>query len=152
MLRFTKLDPRATTPRKGTDASAGWDLFPLSEVTLPAKATNFPVPTGVAVDLSTLCGDCPKGQAVYGRVAPRSGYAYRHGVDVLAGVIDRDYRDQIHVILTNPSDAPLTLTPSKAIAQLVLEVHMDNVRWEEVPSLETSERGLGKFGSTDRVA
>jgi len=24
----------------------------------------------------------------YGRVAPRSGLAYKHGIDVLAGVID----------------------------------------------------------------
>ena len=100
-LPFTKLDPKATTPRKGTPHAAGHDLFPLEEVVLPPKTTNFPVPTGVALDTSVLSEGLPAGLSVYGRVAPRSGLAFRHGVDVLAGVIDRDYRDQIHVILTN---------------------------------------------------
>ena len=31
----------------------------------------------------------------YGRIAPRSGLAYNHGIDTLAGVIDEDYRGLI---------------------------------------------------------
>jgi len=147
---FVKLDSRATTPRQGTPHAAGHDLFPLEEVTLPPKTTNLPVPTGIALDLSVLSATLPPGLAVYGRVAPRSGLAFRHGVDVLAGVIDRDYRDQIHVILTNPSDKPVTLTPTKAIAQIVFEVHLNGVTWSHVESLSSSERGTGKFGSTDK--
>ena len=148
---FAKLDPRATTPRQGTRHAAGHDLFPLEEVTLPPKTTNLPVPTGIALDLSVLSSTLPPGLAVYGRVAPRSGLAFHHGVDVLAGVIDRDYRDQIHVILSNPSDKPVTLTPVKAIAQLVFEIHLDGVAWSQVIDLSSSERGHGKFGSTDET-
>ena len=35
----------------------------------------------------------------YGRIEPRSGLAYKDGIDVLAGVIDEDYRGNIKVIL-----------------------------------------------------
>jgi dUTP pyrophosphatase len=37
----------------------------------------------------------------YGRVAPRSGLASKHFIDVGAGVIDEDYRGEIKVLLFN---------------------------------------------------
>jgi dUTP pyrophosphatase len=37
----------------------------------------------------------------YGRVAPRSGLAHKNFIDVGAGVIDRDYRGNVGVILFN---------------------------------------------------
>lgn len=150
-IPFIKLDPRATTPRQGKDGDAGHDLFPLEEVVLPAKTTNMAVATGIAVDIDALseAASLPSCLSVYGRVAPRSGLAFHRGIDVLAGVIDEGYRDQIHVILTNPSDKDVVLKPDKAIAQIVFEVYLKGVTWKEVHSLSTSERGLGKFGSTD---
>lgn len=147
-IPFAKLDPRATVPRLGSKGAAGHDLFPLEEVILPPKATNVSVPTGIAVDISVL-SDRMAPLGVYGRVAPRSGLAYRHGVDVLAGVIDRDYRGQIHVIMNNPSDEPVVLSPTQAIAQLIFELHVDSVGWQRASSLGISGRGPGKFGSTD---
>ena len=43
--------------------------------------------------------EVPKG--TYGRVAPRSGLAHKHFIDVGAGVIDEDYRGNVGVILFN---------------------------------------------------
>lgn len=40
----------------------------------------------------------------YGRVAPRSGLAAKHFIDVGAGVIDEDYRGEVKVLLFNHSD------------------------------------------------
>jgi dUTP pyrophosphatase len=40
----------------------------------------------------------------YGRVAPRSGLAWKHSIDTGAGVIDSDYRGPLKVILFNFSD------------------------------------------------
>lgn len=37
----------------------------------------------------------------YGRIAPRSGLAYKKGIDVGAGVVDQDYRGNVGVILFN---------------------------------------------------
>ena len=53
----------------------------------------------VATDLSmAIPEDC------YGRVAPRSGLALKHGIDTGAGVIDADYRGPVGVLLFNLSD------------------------------------------------
>jgi dUTP pyrophosphatase len=40
----------------------------------------------------------------YGRVAPRSGLAAKHFIDVGAGVIDEDYRGEVLVLLFNHND------------------------------------------------
>lgn len=40
----------------------------------------------------------------YARVAPRSGLAWKHFIDVGAGVVDFDYRGPVGVILFNHSD------------------------------------------------
>ena len=37
----------------------------------------------------------------YGRIAPRSGLAAKHMIDVGAGVIDADYRGEVKVLLFN---------------------------------------------------
>lgn len=156
MLPFFKTDSRATVPTKGSKGAAGYDLFPLEDITIPPHTTNMAVPTGIAVDLSkastSLIGNM-NGIGIYGRVASRSGLAYRHGVNVLAGVIDQDYRDQIHVIITNPGDTEIHIPRNKAIAQLILELYATSVELNEVSSLDElthTERGTGKFGSTDK--
>ena len=50
------------------------------------------IDTGIILDI-------PNGY--YGRIAPRSGLSYKDGIDVLAGVIDSDYRGNIKIILLN---------------------------------------------------
>lgn len=49
---------------------------------IPAKSRGL-VPTDISIAV-------PEG--TYGRVAPRSGLAVKHFIDVGAGVIDYDYR------------------------------------------------------------
>ena len=43
------------------------------------------------------------GGVAYARIAPRSGLAYQHFIDVGAGVVDSDFRGEIKVILFNHS-------------------------------------------------
>lgn len=62
---------------------------------VPARGKCI-VKTGLAIKT-------PSG--TYGRVAPRSGLAAKHGIDTGAGVIDEDYRGEVGVILFNHSDA-----------------------------------------------
>lgn len=40
----------------------------------------------------------------YGRIAPRSGLALKHGIQTGAGVVDEDYRGPLHVLLFNHSE------------------------------------------------
>ena len=82
---------------------------------------------------------------------PRSGLAAKHGITVLntPGTIDADYRGEIKVILVNLSNTPFEIVPGERIAQMVVARH-ERVEWEEVDSLDETERGAGGFGSTGR--
>jgi len=107
-IRFTE---DATEPRRGTAGSAGYDLYSTEEFELQSGERRL-IKTGVGVIL-------PKG--TYGRIAPRSSLAYKMGIDVLAGVIDRDYREPIGVILYNTSKETQRFKRGERIAQLIIE-------------------------------
>ena len=57
---------------------------------------------GKALIATGLSFAIPEGS--YGRIAPRSGLALKHSIDTGAGVIDSDYRGEVHVLLFNHSD------------------------------------------------
>src|SRR5882672_2006660 len=90
-LKFKRLDDRATLPTRGSASSAGLDLYSIEDVTIEPHQ-RIVARTGLAVAV-------PVG--FYGRVAPRSGLAVKNGLDVLAGVIDSDYRGEVCCALLN---------------------------------------------------
>lgn len=139
MIRFQKLKPTACLPERGSDESAGLDLCAAEQGIVP-EGERCPVSTGLAVALP---------RAKVGLVWPRSGLAVREGIDVLAGVIDADYRGEIKVVLQNHGEAPFFFDVGQKIAQLVIQpIYVDTVGWaEELPS---TVRGEGGFGSTGR--
>src|ERR1044071_7605215 len=96
-LLFKRLHPEARLPSRGSASAAGLDLCAVERVTIEPGG-RAAVRTGVAVAI-------PVG--FYGRVAPRSGLAVRHGIDVLAGVIDADYRGELCCVLYNTSDTAI---------------------------------------------
>lgn len=100
------------------------------------------VPTGLFIEL-------PVGFEA--QVRPRSGYAVKHGITVLntPGTIDADYRGEIKVILVNLSDETYEIQDGERVAQLVIASHEQAV-WNEVESLNETERGEGGFGHTGR--
>lgn len=57
----------------------------------------------------------------YGRVAPRSGLASKHSIDVGAGVIDADYRGPVKVLLFNFSEVDFKVEVGERVAQLIVE-------------------------------
>ena len=89
ILQIKKLNDLAVTPTKGSPQSAGYDLYSIEKYTLkPLERKLFK--TGLAMSI-------PSG--MYGRIAPRSGMAFKQGIDVMAGVIDEDYRNEVGVVL-----------------------------------------------------
>jgi len=86
-----------------------------------------------------------------GQVRPRSGLALKHGITVLnsPGTIDSDYRGELRVLLVNLSSETFVIEDGERIAQLVFARH-EVATWEEVSSLEDSDRGAGGFGHTGK--
>lgn len=83
----------------------------------------------------------------YGRIAPRSGLAAKHFIDIGAGVIDSDYRGEVKVLMFNFSEEEFKVSVGDRIAQLIVEKYT-RTEIEEVTDLTDSERGAGGFGST----
>jgi dUTP pyrophosphatase len=136
-LSFKKLDPAAVLPTRGSSAAAGLDLYSIAATVLQPQERRL-IPTGLAVAI-------PEG--FYGRVAPRSGLATKNGVDVLAGVIDADYRGEIGCLLYNAGDEAVSLPARTKICQLIIEkIITPTAVWVE--SISDTDRGSGGFGST----
>jgi dUTP pyrophosphatase len=137
VLQFRRLDPRAKLPSRGSTCSAGLDIYSIAEVRIEPKQRLL-APTGLSVAI-------PEG--FYGRVAPRSGLAVKNGLDVLAGVIDSDYRGELCCALYNSGDETIVLPAESKICQLIIEKIITPAPvWAD--ELEATARGEGGFGST----
>lgn len=137
-IRVSKMDERAIVPRRATDGAAGFDLHAVEATVVPARGRAL-VPVGLAFEI-------PRG--MYGRIAPRSGLALRHGIDVGAGVVDSDYRGAVGVVLFNHGDAPVDLAQGERVAQIIF-TPCPPIELEETSAIgATTARGSGGFGST----
>lgn len=98
------------------------------------------VPTGLYLEL-------PVGFEA--QIRPRSGLAIKRGLTMLnsPGTIDSDYRGELKCIVVNLSGEPQVIEPGERIAQMVV-ARYEQITWEEVTELGSSERGAGGFGST----
>ena len=137
LLKFKQLDSRAVLPKRGSVLAAGLDVCSIEDLEIVPKQRVM-ARTGLAVAI-------PPG--FYGRVAPRSGLAAKNGLDVLAGVIDSDYRGEVCCLLYNTGDEAITLPAGSKICQLIVEqIITPEATW--VSELDETARGAGGFGST----
>ena len=125
-------------PTQGTENAAGLDLYASENATI-APHSRLPVGTGIKIKL-------PAG--TYGRIAPRSGLSLK-GINIGAGVIDRDYTGEIRVVLVNTSDFTFNVSIKDRIAQLIIE-RIAQVDVEIVDEIEETQRGDKGFGSTGK--
>ena len=109
-LKVKLLSPEAILPTRGSEHAAGLDLYSTIE-TMVQPGDSVLVKRGIALEL-------PPGS--YGRIAPRSSLAIR-GIETGAGVIDRDFRGEVKVLLRNHSDVDLRIYKGDRIAQVVIE-------------------------------
>ncbi|HEY8225295.1 MAG TPA: dUTP diphosphatase [Pyrinomonadaceae bacterium] len=137
VLYFKQLDQRATLPTRGSSSSAGLDIYSIDDLTIePGQRTV--ARTGLSVAIA---------EGFYGRVAPRSGLAVNHGLDVLAGVVDADYRGELLCALHNTGDRTISLPAASKICQLIIEkIATPEAAWSD--ELSETARGAGGFGST----
>lgn len=132
---------RNPLPDYSTSNSAGMDL----RANLEQARTLLPmeralIPTGLYMEL-------PEGFEA--QIRPRSGLALKKGISVLntPGTIDADYRGEIGIILVNLSNEAFVVEHGERICQMVIN-KVESIQWDQVDSLEESERGKGGFGHT----
>lgn len=140
-IRIKKLNENAFIPTRGSQYSAGYDLYACinSPVTILPHTTEK-IGTGLAIEI-------PEGY--FGAIFARSGLATKEGLRPAncTGVADSDYRGEYIVALHNDTDETKLIMPNERIAQLVIMPYL-SVEFEEVTELTDTERGDGGFGST----
>lgn len=126
-------------PTKAHDTDAGWDLYSIEDCVIPPKQRKI-INTGVIMQI-------PCGMA--GLIWPRSGLSVKHGLDVLAGVVDAGYRGEVMVCLYNTSFSSVEIKTGDRIAQIIFQ-EVPRVTMNVLDTLDSSQRGDHGFGSTGK--
>ena len=130
-------------PNYATAKSAGMDLKAnIDEPITLNPMDRYLFPTGIYIQL-------PDGYEA--QIRPRSGLAAKYGITVTnaPGTIDADYTGEVKVSLINLSNDAFVVQPGERIAQMVI-ARYEKITWNEVETLDETERGSGGFGSTGR--
>ena len=147
ILNVKKLVENAILPAYGSSYAAGIDVCSTAAHSIPPRSRKL-VGTGLSISWTSDC-DGKNPEDYYIRVAPRSGLAAKHSIDVGAGVIDYDYRGEVFVLLINHhNENTYEVKSGEKIAQLIME-RIKRPSIMQVDQHSETERGSGGFGSTD---
>lgn len=137
-INVKKFSENAIIPTQGTNFAAGYDLYAAEDALVVCGSRKL-IKTNISMEITP---------GYYGRIAPRSGLAYKSGIDVLAGVIDCDYRGDIGVILYNTDkNIDFEIKKGDRIAQIIFEACY-SATLNTVENLDNTLRQAGGFGST----
>jgi dUTP pyrophosphatase len=127
----------AKIPTYGTSGAVGFDIYSDEDVQVWAFPTR--ISTGLKIEL-------PFGYGLF--IIPRSGAASKQlYVANTPGLVDHDYRGLLQVLVWTNCVSGYEISRGDRIAQgFVLPV--PRVKFIEVDSLSSTERGEGGFGST----
>ena len=103
-------DNKAQIPVRSSKEAAGFDLHCNMSFSIQPWSRQL-VTTGLRFFLP---------HSTYARLAPRSGL-FIHGIDLAAGVVDRDYRGEVKVVLVNNSSQPFHVQSGTRVCQVILE-------------------------------
>lgn len=141
VVKIKLLNEQAKVPFYATEYAAGADIYAcIDEIVSFEPGETKLIKTGISVEI-------PTGYA--GLIYARSGLASKKGLAPAnkVGVVDSDYRGEIMVTLHNHSNEIRTIEPNERIAQLVITPYLKAI-FEEVDTLEETDRGSNAFGST----
>lgn len=137
MIKVKLLHENAKAPTQGTPGSAGLDLY-ATESAVIAPGAHVKIPTGISVQIPGDHG---------GFIWPRSGLATKYGFDLLAGLVDSDYRGELHVCGINHGELAIEVKAGDRIAQLVVSPVMTLMQvCDELEDPKTRDGGFGSTG------
>lgn len=128
-------------PQRATMLSAGFDVFSNEDIVIDASETKI-IGLGIQLDLQVRLLE------YYLELHPRSSLRAK-GLGGGIGIIDIDYRDEIKMIITNPSDRQerYTIKRGDKIGQLILKRHEGNLMPIEYTLQNERVGGFGSSGS-----
>ena len=138
-IKIKKLHQDAKIPGLGSTHAAGLDLCTIEHADIPPGQRAL-LKTGIAMSI-------PDGTV--GLIWPRSKLAAKLGIDVLAGVVDSDYRGEIMVPLLNTSDRLVELRKGDKCAQIIIQQHFSSLPLVLVDSLDYTDRGKAGVNSSE---
>lgn len=150
-----KIHDDAIIPEFAHVTDSGADLYTSKDLSLAPRQKGI-APTGICVALppgfgATIrnkSGNTVKGVSCKIKVNEEGLFASgRVDITVYLGTIDNAYRGEIGIMVRNDSDFPIVIPKGTKLAQLVLE-KIYQCNFEEVDSLDETDRGEGGFGST----
>ncbi|MEE0970610.1 MAG: dUTP diphosphatase [Clostridia bacterium] len=139
-----KLTRGMEMPKYATEGSAALDLcaaLPRGEKLTLMPGERCLVPTGISIS--------PENSDTVAVIAARSGLGTKKGICLSngIGVIDSDYRGEVHVGLFNSGKEPFVIERGDRIAQMMF-LPVFTADFVQCSELDETERGEGGFGST----
>ncbi|MAG60731.1 dUTP diphosphatase [archaeon] len=136
-LEIQKINSEAKLPNFAHTGDAGMDLFAVEDCIIDAGSRVL-VPTGIVMKI-------PFGYV--GLIWDKSGLAVKHGITMLAGVIDSGYRGEIKIVVQNLGSKPFEVVKGNKIGQMLIQAVVQP-EIVEVEELDKTSRSAGSFGST----
>ena len=140
-MRIKKLHHNFILPKKSTERAGAFDVY-------------MPEPGSITGEFKGLVGLGFSAEVPVDHVAlllPRSGAGSNHGVELrnTCGVIDSDFRGEWKAALKLKNDGYFSWESGDRLIQFLI-VPVLNVDLELVDDLDTTDRGIGGFGSTGK--
>ena len=142
-VKFKKLNVNAVAPTRGSEFSAGYDLYACIDEQIEIKPfETVKIPTGISLEFPPN---------VVALIFARSGLSCKNGIAPAnkVGVCDSDYRGEYIVFLHNHSEISVTINKKDRIAQLIL-MPFYAINFIEAENLTETNRGENGFGSTGK--
>ena len=146
-LNIKLLNKDGKIPTYGSSYAAGLDLYASDNYKISPNS-RLCVNTSIALSWEKNNELDENPEDFYLRIAPRSGLSFKNGIDVMAGVIDYDYRGEIKVILLNTSNEDFQIFKGDRIAQAILTRIIRFTNIAICDNLDDTKRGENGFGST----
>jgi dUTP pyrophosphatase len=138
-IKIKKIHPDAIVPSYAYESAAGMDLYSTQTIIIhPGERVSLSA--GIAIEF-------PRGYVAL--IWDKSKISQKHGLKVLGGVMDADYRGEYFVGLVNLSAVDYVVEKGHKIAQLLIQ-KVEYPEIEVVEELSDSQRGENNFGSSGK--
>ena len=139
-IEFLRFSSCVITPIQDTKDSAGFDLYSVENVIVPANSMKI-IKTEIGFKI-------PRGY--FGKIYARSSLEIRC-TEVSGGVIGSDYRGPVSVIFSNFSNKSIEIEKGNRFRQIVFHKIANHPVLGEADKFEDkTDRGGGSFGSTNK--